>query len=173
MAEGSNNHQFKVPEKSTALLEMYCFECHEAGIKKGGIRLDNLEDLGQQARLDLLNQALEHTFSGEMPPKKADQPTADEREELLVWIWNELKSHNASKLEDKLRYYKYANYIDHDKLFSGEIKSAPYTKTRRWRVNELIYHERINDVFELDGKARQASFFAAWSSPSICPPIPA
>ncbi len=153
------NYEFKVPEKTVQLLEMYCYDCHDAGLKKGGIRLDNLEEIGQQARLDLLNQALEHTFSGEMPPKKEDQPTVEEREVLVDWIWGELRIFNASKLEDKLRYYKYANYIDHDILFCGEINSASYTKSRRWRVNELIYHERINDVFELEGRARQASFF--------------
>ncbi len=159
MAAEPASNSFKVPEKTADLLETYCFECHEAGIKKGDIRLDNLEELGQQERLDLLNQALEHTFSGEMPPKKADQPSAEERNALVEWMWGELKIFNASKLEDKLRYYKYANYIDHDKLFSGEINSVPYTKSRRWRVNELIYQERINDVFELEGRARQATFF--------------
>lgn len=159
MAAEAANDSFKVPEKTADLLETYCYECHEAGIKKGGIRLDNLGELGQQARLDLLNQALEHAFSGEMPPKKADQPSAEDRDALVEWMWSELKIFNASKLEDKLRYYKYANYIDHDKLFSGEIKSSSFTKSRRWRVNELIYHERINDVFELEGRARQESFF--------------
>lgn len=155
----SSGYEFKVPEKAAEILEFYCYDCHDAGLKKGGIRLDNLEGLGQDARLDLLNQALEHTFSGEMPPKKGDQPSAEERDALVGWIWGELKIFNASKLEDKLRYYKYANYLDHDKLFDGESKSAPYTKARRWRVNELIYHERINDVFELEGGERRDSFF--------------
>lgn len=154
-----SNYSFKVPEKTEELLERYCYDCHDAGLKKGGIRLDHLEELGQQARLDLLNQSLEHTFSGEMPPKKEDQPTVEERDALAEWMWEELKVFNASKLEDKLRYYKYANYLSHDKLFSGEIKSAPYTKSRRWRVNELIYHERINDVFELEGRNRRDAFF--------------
>ncbi len=154
-----SNYKFKVPKKTEELLERYCYDCHDDGLKKGGIRLDHLEELGQQARLDLLNQALEHTFSGEMPPKKEDQPTVEERDALAEWMWEELKVFNASKLEDKLRYYKYANYLNHDKLFSGESKSASYTKSRRWRVNELIYHEKINDVFELEGKARRDSFF--------------
>ncbi len=110
-------------------------------------------------RLDLLNQGLEMAFSGEMPPKKGDQPTVKERDELVEWMWGELKPFNASKLEDKLRYYKYANYISHEKLFSGAITEKPYTRARRWRVNELIYNERINDVFELQGKFRRESFF--------------
>ena len=154
----NGGYRFKVPARTSELLENYCWDCHDGGMKKGKIQLDNLEDLSQGERLDLLNVALEHVFSGEMPPKKEDQPTSGERDELVEWIWGELKIFNASKLEDKLRYYKYANYISHDKLFGGEIKAAPYTPSRRWRINELIYHERINDVFELEGRDRQASF---------------
>jgi hypothetical protein len=151
--------EFKVPAHAEALLESYCYECHDSGIKKGGIRLDNLGELGEGARLELLNTALEHVFSGEMPPKDADQPDAAERDKLAQWMWGDLKARNASKLEDKLRYYKYANYISHQKLFSGEITDKPSTRARRWRVNELIYNERINDVFELEGKNRKDSFF--------------
>lgn len=156
---GDGGYVFKVPDKAADLLGFYCYDCHDAGLQRGGIRLDNLGELGQQERLDLLNQALEHTFSGEMPPKKSDQPTAIERDALIEWIWGELKIFNVSKLEDKLRYYKYANYIDHDKLFSDQSGLKPSTPSRRWRVNEMIYHERINDVFELKGRDRRESFF--------------
>lgn len=150
---------FKVPSQADDLLGFYCYECHDSGTQKGDVRLDNLEELGLGKRLDLLNVALEHVFSGEMPPKKTDQPKQEERDQLAQWIWGELKIYNASKLEDKLRYYKYANYLDHDRLFSGEITEEPFTKARRWRVNELIYHERINEVFELEGRSRRESFF--------------
>jgi Protein of unknown function (DUF1588)/Protein of unknown function (DUF1592)/Protein of unknown function (DUF1585)/Planctomycete cytochrome C len=152
-------YKFEIPPKVADLLDFNCYECHDSGTKKGGIQLDNLAELGQQARLDLLNNALEQVYSGEMPPKKADQPTEAERADLVDWMWEELKIFNASKLEDKLRYYKYANLISHEKLFNGGSKTASYTDSRRWRVNELIYHERINDVLELEGKARQPSFF--------------
>lgn len=152
-------YKFEVPPKVADLLDFNCYECHDSGTKKGGIQLDNLAELGEQARLDLLNNAMEQVYSGEMPPKKADQPTEAERADLVNWMWEELKIFNASKLDDKLRYYKYANLISHEKLFNGGSKAAPYTAPRRWRVNELIYHERINDVLELEGKARQPAFF--------------
>jgi hypothetical protein len=155
----ASNYKFKVSPHAEELLETYCYECHDSGLSKGKIRFDNLKDLSQGERLDLLNSALEQVYNGEMPPKKGDQPTVKERDELAEWIWSELNIFNASKLEDKLRYYKYANYINHDKLFSGDIKDAPYTSSRRWRVNELIYLERINDVFELEGKNRRDSFY--------------
>ena len=154
-----SEHEFKIPEHIGELFEFYCHECHESGMAKGSIRFDNLEDLSHGQRLDLMNNALEQVYSGEMPPKKADQPTEKEREDLSEWIWRELKIFNASKLEDKLRYYKYGNYVNHDKLFSGEIEAKPATPARRWRVNNLIYVERVNDVFELEGKSRQDKFF--------------
>lgn len=155
----AEDYEFKVPAHARDLLESYCWDCHDSGMTKGGIQLDNLEDLGQGMRLDLLNNALEQIYNGEMPPKKGDQPNEEERARLATWIWGELKVFNASKLEDKLRFYKYGNYLDHGKLFSGEVREKPFTRSRRWRVNELIYHERINDVFELEGRSRQESFF--------------
>lgn len=157
MAE-KNAYSFKVPEKTKILLENYCYDCHDSDVAKGGVKLDDLGALNEGERLDLLNMALEHVYSGEMPPKKAVQPKDKEREELAAWLWRELKIFNASKLEEKIRNYKYANYLDHEKLFSGDIKVRASTPARRWRINELIYHERINDIFELKGRARRHEF---------------
>jgi len=151
-------YSFKVPEKTKILLENYCYDCHDSDVAKGGVKLDDLGALNEGERLDLLNMALEHVYSGEMPPKKAVQPKDKEREELAAWLWSELKVFNALKLEEKIRNYKYANYLDHEKLFSGDIKVWASTPARRWRINELIYHERINDIFELKGQGRRHEF---------------
>jgi hypothetical protein len=153
------DYKLVVPKKVDDLFAFYCYDCHDSGSQKGNIRFDSLSSMKQGERLDLLNLALEHVYSGEMPPRKADQPTEKERDELAAWIWSELKNFNASKLEDKLRYYKYANYLSHKKLFSGGITTQAFSKPRRWRINELIYHEKINDVFELQGRERRSSFF--------------
>ncbi|MFK7851880.1 MAG: DUF1588 domain-containing protein [Akkermansiaceae bacterium] len=159
LAANEADYKFQMPDEIDDLMGFYCYDCHDAGLKKGGVQLDELGSLNQGERLDLLNMALEHVYSKEMPPRKADQPTEDERAALAEWIWGELKIFNASKLEDKLRYYKYANYLDHDKLFSGTSTQKPFTRARRWRINELIYTEKINDVFELEGRGRRESFF--------------
>jgi hypothetical protein len=63
-----------------------------------------------------------------MPPKKKKQPTETEVDTLLLNLSAELDKHNASKLEDKLRYCRYGNYINHDKLFSGKIKDKPFNE---------------------------------------------
>lgn len=147
--------KFQVDPKAADLLAKYCTDCHEDGTEKGDIRLDNLEELPLQARLDLMNRALEQVYLKQMPPKKKEQPSESERNELGVWLWEILHSHNASKLEDKLRYPSYGNYVDHEKLFSGQIKDAPFTPARRWLINPMIFDERVRDIFSLVGNERK------------------
>ncbi|MDG2126295.1 MAG: DUF1588 domain-containing protein [Verrucomicrobiales bacterium] len=143
-----------VPTKVATLLETYCFSCHDADLQKGEVRLDHFDSLGLGARLELLNRVQEQLFVNEMPPPNKKQPTAAERRSLGSWVNAELKKHNASKLEDKLRYPSYGNYVDHDKLFSGDIQAAPSTPARRWLVSPQIFTERVLDVLRLEGRER-------------------
>lgn len=149
----------KIDTKIHQLLSSFCYDCHDEDSAKGGIQLDNLSTLKLDARLDLLNRVQEQIFTENMPPKKKKQPPQAERNLLMDWAADELARHQASKLEDKLRFYRYGNYINHEKLFSGEIKEKAYTPARRWLINEIIYNELVNEVFRLDGKQRQDKFY--------------
>lgn len=159
----------EMPEKIEYLLEDHCWKCHDYGTQKGDIRLDNLAELPLQARLDLLNRALEQTHFKQMPPKDAKTlPTEQERKDLLAWVSGELHSYNASKLEEKLRYPSYGNAVDHKKLFSGQIKEAAYTPARRWLVSPQIFDQRVADVFELEVKERGRGLFGV-TNPFLLP----
>jgi len=155
--KSSAESSFRVDPVASAILEHHCYDCHEDGTEKGDIRLDNLDELPLNARLDLMNRVLEQVYLKQMPPKKKEQPSEKERNELSRWVWEELHAHNASKLEDKLRYPSYGNYVDHDKLFSGEIKAVAYAPARRWLINPQIFDSRVRDVFGLVGRDREAN----------------
>ena len=90
-----------------------------------------------------------------MPPNKKAQPSEAERTALAGWVRGELHKHGASKLEEKLRYPGYGNYVDHEKLFSGEVKTKAWSPARRWLVSPQIFHERVMDVFRLEGRERK------------------
>ncbi len=146
--------------KVDAVLSTYCFSCHDADSEKGDIRLDNLADLPLAGRLALLNQMQEQLYLGEMPPEEEKaQPGDPERQLLADWVAGELKKHDASTLEEKLRYPDYGNYINHEKLFSGEIKDVPFTPARRWLVSPQIFEERVRDVFQLKDRDRQRDLY--------------
>jgi hypothetical protein len=136
---------FTISPQATELLESYCFSCHDSESKKGDIQLDNLGALALKDRLDILNRAQEQLFTKQMPPKKKKtQPSETERRQLFDWMSGELRKHNASKLEDKLRKPEYGNYVEHDKLFSGEFKDVPgFTYDRRWLISEYIFNDKF------------------------------
>ncbi|HSP44030.1 MAG TPA: hypothetical protein VLO11_14245, partial [Luteolibacter sp.] len=138
---------FQVADEIAVILEDRCQSCHEDGTEKGDLRLDNLEELPLDARLETLNRMREQVYFQQMPPRNKRQPSADEREELLAWLAGELNHHKASKLEEKLRYPDYGNAVDHDMLFSGEIQAAAFPPARRWLVSPQIFRERVLDVF--------------------------
>ena len=151
------------------LLENYCYSCHDEWEQKGGLQLDELGQMPLESRLDVLNRVQEQLYLGQMPPKKKKkQPTEAERSKMLSWVAAELKKHNASTLEGKLRYPNYGNHVSHEKLFNGEIVAKPYTQARRWLVSPQIFIERINAVFGLEGAARQRSFYGV-TIPVILP----
>ncbi|MFT5109695.1 MAG: hypothetical protein ACI9UA_005345 [Pseudoalteromonas tetraodonis] len=158
-----------IPPRAAVILERYCYSCHDEDTQKGEIRLDILESQPLDAHLDLLNRMQEQLFLGEMPPEaKKKQPTEGEREVLANWISGELKKRNASQLEDKLRYPSYGNYVDHDKLFSGELKDKAYSPARRWLVSPQIFIERVADVFKLEARGRSPKFYGV-TNPIILP----
>lgn len=147
--ESTQATTFSPSEKSNDLLDQYCFSCHDEDTQKGDIRLDNLADLELGKRLDLLNRMQEQLYFQHMPPKKKRQPEEDERKELLAMFTKELGLHNASTLEGKLQKPEYGNYINHEKLFSGEYKDVPaFTYDRRWLISEFIFNAKFQRILQ-------------------------
>ena len=144
-----------VPDNIQSVLNDRCVACHGADTAEADVRLDSFATLKLDARLELLNKVQDQLFFGTMPPGNETQPTNEEKTRVAVWVRDELRTHNASNLDKKLRYPDFGNYVDHEKLFSGEIKDKPFTPARRWLVSPQIFHERVNDVFGLPDRARQ------------------
>jgi len=165
---GQEQTPLNLPEEIHAIVTSRCMDCHSGDSAEADVRLDNFETLTLNAKLELLNKAQDQIFFGLMPPKDADQPTGDERETLAGWLQSELREHNASKLDEKLREPAYGNYVDHEKLFDGSLKDQPFTPARRWLVSPQIFHERVNAVLKLDGRARQSGFYGV-TNPIVLP----
>ena len=132
------------------------------------MRLDNLHGLSLEARLDMFNRIQEQVYLEQMPPKKKSQPTVQERAELVAWIGGELHAHNASKLEEKLRYPAYGNAVDHTKLFGGKSTEVAFTPARRWLVSPQIFAQRVRDIFALEGRERGRNMYGV-TNPFLLP----
>jgi mono/diheme cytochrome c family protein len=145
----ASDDRLALPQDVLAVLNERCIDCHGADSAEGDVRFDDLAELEVEARLALLNRAQEQLFLEQMPPKDEEQPTAEERTRLTTWVAHELDKHGASTLEQKLKKPEYGNYVDHDKLFSGEYAHLPgFTYDRRWLISEFIFNAKFQRLLE-------------------------
>ena len=140
---------FLVPQAVRKVLTERCIECHSGDAAEGDVQLDTIQQQALDERLKLLNQVQEQLFFSQMPPEDAEQPAEQERVLLSDWLSRELRKHNASQLEQKLQRAEFGNYVDHDKLFSGEFKELPgFTYDRRWLISEYIFNAKFQRILQ-------------------------
>ena len=149
-------------------IKQSCHDCHNSVTNEGGVSFEDLGDLSQNARYSLLNRAQEQLFFGLMPPEESGHQQSDDHTGLADAISILLKTRGVSELDERSKQPGYGNYVDHEKLFSGEVKKLPFSPSRRWLVSPQIFHERVNDVFLLEGRERQREFYGV-TNPIVLP----
>ena len=151
----SSAKDFTLSDQASATLSKYCYNCHDEDVQKGDIRFDNLGTLKLDERLEMMNKIQEQMYFGHMPPKKKKQPSEAQRNYVVDWLAKELKKSNAYKLAGKLKKPEYGNYVDHEKLFSGEYKNLPaFTIDRRWLISEFIFNAKFQRIMGTNSKAQ-------------------
>jgi hypothetical protein len=89
-----------VAPRTRALLERYCFECHNEDKHKGGLDLEKLSpDLENKANRTVWESVFERLHDASMPPKKAEQPPAADKHSALLGLRSVL--HAASLREQQ------------------------------------------------------------------------
>ncbi|MEX2186560.1 MAG: DUF1592 domain-containing protein [Pirellulales bacterium] len=102
------------------LLKTYCLDCHSTETKEGELDLEQFVALADVRREPPVWQRVaEMLAGGEMPPKDADQPTADERRALRDWV--------GRYLDVEAR----ANAGDPGRVVLRRLSNAEYTYTLR------------------------------------------
>jgi hypothetical protein len=95
------------PRQQTQLRDFItetCVDCHGPDVQKGKLRLDMLAlDPGKQIDPGLLARLHDRVRDGEMPPKKAEQPTAKDRQAFLAGLGEVIKSAEAKAAVGKGR----------------------------------------------------------------------
>ena len=154
------------------LLGTFCVDCHGPDSAEGEVRLDTLQGSPRKDQLTLLNRVQDQLFFGLMPPEDHEQPPEEAQTQLSKWTRETLQTYDASELDEKLSYPSYGNYLEHDQLFDGTVRDAPYTPSRRWLISPSIFEERVTGVFGLEGRdlenARQNGFYGV-TNPFVLP----
>ena len=128
-------------ETVSPFLTKYCADCHSQGSSEAGVVLSSISfDLASGRDMELWNTVLRQLHLEEMPPIESEQPEQRERNAVMLWINAELnKSGNVSDLYSKLESPSFGNYVNHEKLFSGEITTEPFSPARLWRTSPEVF----------------------------------
>ncbi|HEV7403722.1 MAG TPA: DUF1592 domain-containing protein [Chthoniobacteraceae bacterium] len=87
-----------------SILEKRCYDCHDADSHKGNLDLTALKptftDLDAFAKWVKVYDRIE---AGEMPPKKKEQPSAEEKSAVMSWLHDSLLGAEQARLKGKVR----------------------------------------------------------------------
>ena len=123
-------------------LTKHCLACHGEDSAEAGLRLDDIPfDLASAETSKVWQRVLEQVLFKEMPPPDSDSvPNAEARAAFVESVETQLtKFGRGLSLDEKLLRPEFGNLVDHQKLFSGEVKDKPYTPARLWRQRPDIY----------------------------------
>jgi hypothetical protein len=158
------------PTQARTFLKSYCTQCHGAEKQKGKVTFHDLvADLSDTENTHRWIEVLDQLTAGDMPPEDEKQPPPEERDELVAWIQKELaRSDQGEAYRLKLLAPEYGNWVDHDKLFSGEITDLPYSPSRLWRYSPEIFGQknlgRIRSPFTYNTPERALRDYSAMST---------
>ncbi len=134
------------PEAEVAsFFKAYCVQCHGPEKKKGKLTLHDLgANFSDIVTADHWVDVLDQLTAGDMPPEDEEKrPGENERARVIEWIEEKLAStQQGEAYRKKLLAPGYGNWVDHEKLFSGEIKTPSFSPSRLWRLSPEIFDRK-------------------------------
>ena len=126
-------------------LKTHCIHCHGENKQKGKLALHEVSfDFTKTETSVMWLEILEQLTAGDMPPPdEKEQPSQAERNVVIEWIDRQLlTTGSGDAYRKKLLMPEYGNWVNHEKLFSGEIKTPPFSPARLWRFNSEIFSQK-------------------------------
>ncbi|MDE0818534.1 MAG: hypothetical protein OSA92_12785, partial [Pirellulaceae bacterium] len=125
-------------------LKQHCVRCHDDVTNETGFSLQAAAaDFTANSSSDLWLRILDQLTFRNMPPEEEEQPSGLEVAQVTEWINKGLlQAGKGDAYRKKLLSPEYGNWVNHEKLFSGEIKTLPYSPSRLWRFSPELFAKK-------------------------------
>lgn len=138
---GQDSSAFSFETDVRPFLATYCFDCHSGTVTEGNVNLEELStDFTDDSTAGLWIDVMHALRFSEMPPPEEDQPSSIDKSNLVDWSVKQLiAADRFDAYQKKLLAPEYGNWVNHEKLFSGEIDTPPFSPARLWRLSPEIF----------------------------------
>ena len=176
-ARGFSDDSFKKQndfgELVRPFVEKHCIDCHSGDSAEADLDLATLKpSITSDVDADRWIKVLEQLQTNLMPPRS--EPRADTRVRVSVIRWIESSiyaSDFGEAYRRKMLLPAFGNYVDHELLFSGEIKEKAFTPARIWRFSPYQFSTQkkvgkvrgIQNPFDFSTPASNIRDYAATS----------
>ena len=102
------------PAEQRRFVERYCFECHDSETAENDVDLQEVRlDWSDSGTAELLGRVARMLEMGDMPPRRSDQPSAEERARMVEWLNLELEAHASigGTVIRRLNRFEYENTV--------------------------------------------------------------
>ena len=125
-------------------LKLHCVRCHDDVTNETGFSLQAATaDFTANSSSDFWLRILDQLTFRNMPPEEEEQPSGLEVAQVTEWINKGLlQAGKGDAYRKKLLSPEYGNWVNHEKLFSGEIKTLPYSPSRLWRFSPELFAKK-------------------------------
>jgi hypothetical protein len=125
-------------------LKQHCVDCHSGAKAEAGLKIDQVQnDLSTDSAAQVWESVLQALQFDDMPPPDEPRPDSIARAKVILWIEQQMEaSGRAESYRDKLLKPEYGNYVSHDLLFSGDVKTLPFSPSRLWRFSPQIFKRK-------------------------------
>src|SRR5215467_3321835 len=117
------------PESQWSTIQLYCFGCHNEGVRAGNLFLDQLGAGSVREHPEIFEKVVRKLRGRQMPPPGMPQPSQQEVDALVGWLESTLdesgKAHRAAHVPvQRLNRTEYANAVKD--LLAVEIDPKQY-----------------------------------------------
>lgn len=125
-------------------LEQHCVDCHSGDEAEAGLKIDQVQnDLTTDSTAHVWESVLKVLQFDDMPPPDEPRPDLIAKAKVILWIEQQMEaSGRAESYRDKLLKPEYGNYVSHELLFSGNVKTLPFSPSRLWRFSPQIFKRK-------------------------------
>ncbi|MDB4749391.1 DUF1588 domain-containing protein [Rubripirellula sp.] len=127
------------------LLKEHCSDCHASTEASGDFRIDGLQGNVTPDTTESWSKVFRALVTNQMPPSDAEPIGRGQKIQAVDWLEDQLQDSAVIKeWQQKMLHPEYGNFIEHNSLFDGTVKTSAWSPSRLWKKSPAMFNSMTN-----------------------------